>query len=242
MSFNHLENLIGKSVRINRGGPDSYSGKLLSIHSDYLVLQTEQSVLYINTSHVKSVTEMPGGSYKFDDYDPEYVSADNFHSLLQELRHKFVQIHGGGPEKIEGFLAEVNDDYLMVVVKNEIVRVPTFHIKSVSVSTKSNKSSSNRSGSNRSGDSGSGGDKSGNKSGSNRSGSNRSGGGHSGGGHSGGGGDKSGNRSHRSDGSRGDRKEHRSSDHKSRQNKNKRRRSNRRRSGNTGKRRTSGSR
>jgi len=211
MSFNHLENLIGKSVRINRGGPDSYSGKLLSIHSDYLVLQTEQSVLYINTSHVKSVTEMPGGSYKFDDYDPEYVSADNFHSLLQELRHKFVQIHGGGPEKIEGFLAEVNDDYLMVVVKNEIVRVPTFHIKSVSVSTKSNKSSSNRSGSNRSGGSGSGGD-------------------------------KSGNRSHRSDGSRGDRKEHRSSDHKSRQNKNKRRRSNRRRSGNTGKRRTSGSR
>jgi spore coat protein B len=239
MSFNHLENLIGKSVRINRGGPDSYSGKLLSIHSDYLVLQTEQSVLYINTSHVKSVTEMPGGSYKFDDYDPEYVSADNFHSLLQELRHKFVQIHGGGPEKIEGFLAEVNDDYLMVVVKNEIVRVPTFHIKSVSVSTKSNKSSSNRSGSNRSGGSGSGGDKSGNKSGS-KSGGNRSGGGHSGGGGSGG--DRSGNRSHRSDGSRGDRKEHRSSDHKSRQNKNKRRRSNRRRSGNTGKRRTSGSR
>jgi spore coat protein B len=234
MSFNHLENLIGKTVRINRGGPDSYSGKLLSIHSDYLVLQTEQSVLYINTSHVKSVTEMPGGSYKFDDYDPDYVSADNFHSLLQELRHKFVQIHGGGPEKIEGFLAEVNDDYLMVVVKNEIVRVPTFHIKSVSVSTKSNKSSSNRSGG-----SGSSGDKSGNKSG-NKSGSNQSGGSHSGGGGSGG--DKSGNRSHRSEGSRGDRKEHRSSDHKSRQNKNHRRRSNRRRSGNTGRKRTSGSR
>ncbi len=55
---NFLQSLIGKNVKINRGGPDSIQGKLLAVKSDFLVLSTNEGVVYVASSHVKSITEM----------------------------------------------------------------------------------------------------------------------------------------------------------------------------------------
>jgi len=181
-------NLVGHHVKINRGGPDSVEGTLIAVPGDYLVLSGADGVVYVNGSHVKSITE--GNRSQNRSRSVDFVSASSFQSLLSKLRLQFVQINRGGPEKTEGFLAEVNSDFLLLIVGREFVRVPLFHIKTISVT--SNKSGNNKSGSNNNNKSGgnkSGSNKSGNKSG-NRSGGRSGGksgsGGRSGGGRSGG--------------------------------------------------------
>ncbi|WP_068773610.1 hypothetical protein [Paenibacillus sp. FJAT-26967] len=134
MSANELgyvTNLIGEEVKVNRGGPDSITGKLIHVHSDYLTVQTNEGIVYINASHVKSVTE--GGSNNVYSDNPKSISAYDFYELLKKFHQKFVQINRGGPEKIEGVIAEVRKDYVVLVVKNEVVRILVFHIKSISL-------------------------------------------------------------------------------------------------------------
>jgi spore coat protein B len=153
MSMTYLEQLIGTEVKINRGGPDSIVGKLIAIQHDYLVLQTKDgTVVYVQFSHIKSISETKGNTSSGNRSNPTYIAAYSFHSLLQQLNHTFVQINRGGPEKIEGFIVDSSNDYLLLVSNNELVRTPIFHIKTINVlDKKGNKSSGNKSGSNKSG-------------------------------------------------------------------------------------------
>lgn len=125
----YLRNLIGKNVKINRGGPDSLEGRLIAVQSDYVVLQTKDGVIYINTSHVKSITELP--THKTKGWTPNYIVARNFLGVLRKLTKKFVQINSGGPEKVEGFIAEVSDDSVLLVDGQDLLQIPLFHIKTV---------------------------------------------------------------------------------------------------------------
>ncbi|WP_248929159.1 hypothetical protein [Paenibacillus hamazuiensis] len=156
----YLANAIGRGIRVNRSGPDSIEGKLLYVHHDYLVMQTNQGVVYVNGRHVKSFSEAnASGSYSGS---ARYVRAYNFNDLFLRLRHQHVCINGG-PEKVEGFILEAMDDNIVVLVNKQMVRIPVFHIKHVTVlSTNSSKGS------------GSGGNKNNSKSGSNQSGGNKS--------------------------------------------------------------------
>lgn len=194
-------NLIGRQVKINRGGPDMVEGQLVAIPADFMVVSTKDGIVYVNAVHVKSITETgqsggtTGNRSGNRSRSAAFITASSFRSLLSKLRHQFIQINRGGPEKIDGFLAEINSDSLLVVVNREIIRIPVFHIKTVNVSGKgknnngnSSKNGNNKSGNNKSGNK----NKSGNRS-NNRSG-NRSGGrsGNRSGSHSG---NRSGNRS-----------------------------------------------
>ncbi|WP_239615243.1 DUF2642 domain-containing protein [Cohnella mopanensis] len=169
--------LIGQQVRVNRGGPDSIEGVLIAIHGDYLVILSESTICYVNGAHVKSITEgsKSGGKSHGNGSGSRskggrsghksHISAPNFQGLLSRLRHKHVQINRGGPEKLEGFLAETSRDNILLIVDREFVRIPVFHIKNVSLSQKNQNSNNNNN------------NKNNNKSGSNRSGGkNRSGG------------------------------------------------------------------
>lgn len=159
-------NLVGRQVKINRGGPDMVEGRLVAIPADYLVVSTNDGIIYVNAAHVKSITEtgQTGGTAGNRSRSTSFITASSFSSLLSKLRHQFVQINRGGPEKIDGFLAEINSDSLLVVVNREIIRIPVFHIKTVNVSGKGN--NKNGSGNNKSGSSNKSSNKSNNKSGS----------------------------------------------------------------------------
>ncbi|NEW05430.1 hypothetical protein GK047_05285 [Paenibacillus sp. SYP-B3998] len=161
MSINYLNQLVGKEVRINRGGPDAIVGKLLSIQQDFLVLQAKDgSIVYIQFQHIKSISETKSNVSSSYSSHSHYETSHNFHSLLTRLNHSFVQINRGGPEKFDAFIVESSSDYLLLVVNNEVVRVPVFHIRSISVvgnqgskgnkSSSANKSSSNKNSSNKS--------------------------------------------------------------------------------------------
>src|SRR5690606_5896410 len=59
-----------------------------------------------------------------------------FDEVLHRLRQQFVQINQGGPEKVTGFVAEVGNSTLLLVANRDVMRIPLFHIKTVSLASR----------------------------------------------------------------------------------------------------------
>ncbi|BCB05921.1 hypothetical protein [Bacillus sp. KH172YL63] len=127
--------LLGKVVRVNRGGPESRTGMVLYAGEDHFALLTEkEGVVYFHGAHVKSITHnaKTGLPFKAVGKNNEFMKEDTFAGLVASLQYKWVTINRGGPEKIEGVLDNFTDDYLSLVVNEEVVRIAMFHVKSLS--------------------------------------------------------------------------------------------------------------
>ncbi|GAB2671292.1 hypothetical protein ACFQWB_13600 [Paenibacillus thermoaerophilus] len=167
----YCKELVGKHVKINRGGPDSMEGTLIDVGSDYVTVYGDEGVSYVHLQHVKSVTEHhSGGSKGHKSFAVKLVRADNFHDLLHKLKHKFVKVNRHGPEKCEGFLADINDDTITLVQNHDIIKIAVYHVKAVSLKFGGRKSDGSKGG-NKSGKN----DKDGNKSGKHDKSDNKSG-------------------------------------------------------------------
>ncbi|WP_051359475.1 hypothetical protein [Paucisalibacillus globulus] len=136
MNKDLLLSFVDRVVQIDRGGPESRVGKVLAVEEDHLVVLTENDgVIYYNTHHIKSITNNAKQGFEFGLDIPEnfnYLQASKFKDILNGLRHRWVQINRGGPEKLEGVLEEVTNDYVVVVAGEAIVRVSTFHLRNIS--------------------------------------------------------------------------------------------------------------
>jgi spore coat protein B len=54
-----IVNLVGKSIRLGRGGPDEQKGTLITVKDDYLTLYSNNGLLiHYPLYHLKSITEM----------------------------------------------------------------------------------------------------------------------------------------------------------------------------------------
>ncbi|NEN83638.1 hypothetical protein [Paenibacillus elgii] len=156
-----FKSLIGSEVKINRGGHDAITGKLIGVHSNYVALSSEDGAVYVNTTHVKSISQSPNQkSSGTNGSITTHIKASSFNALLHELRHNFVKINRGGPEKLEGIISDVTSDHAIVITNNELIRVPLFHIKSVTVGLKSRGNKNGNKSRNTNGNAKSGGNKS----------------------------------------------------------------------------------
>jgi len=129
-----MGSLVGKDVRFNRGGPDAISGKLLAVMNGYAVVLAKPSrqIVYVNSAHIKSISEGPGQHSSGGTAPQNYIRAGSFNALLRQFTHQFVQVNNGGPEKVEGFVVEVsNNNLLLVVNSREVSNIPVFHIRSI---------------------------------------------------------------------------------------------------------------
>jgi spore coat protein B len=130
--WDFLESLIGSYVKVNRGGPESQKGTIVSIGADYFLLQNEKGEHhYYQLRHLKSITQnaKDGGIGDFE-WSEEDI-AEDFETLLQGFKYRWVKINRGGPEKIEGILQDVSNDYVTLIIKEEVVLIALSHIKSV---------------------------------------------------------------------------------------------------------------
>ena len=145
-----LTSLVGKDVKVNRGGPESRTGRLLHGGADHFALLTEKDgVVYFNASHVKSISQNSRKEeVAFEDTTEEldYLKEDLFTTLLSSLKYQWVGINRGGPEKLEGVLEDVNEDFVTLVLSEEVVRLATFHIKSISYGVTVNKEEEEKTG------------------------------------------------------------------------------------------------
>ncbi len=150
-----MESLVGRSVRVDRGGPESRSGKLLSVQQDYFVLYCEnEGIVYYKKDHVKSlsldsreVSDVIEAPAEGEAPPPvlQYFEADSFTSVLQSMHLYSVQINRGGPEKIEGVIVDATDDEVTLIVGKEVVKILPFHIRNISYSAKNNSNEQNNS-------------------------------------------------------------------------------------------------
>ena len=111
--------LLNKVIKVDRGGPESNIGMLLSAEDDHFTVLTENDgVVYYRTQHNKSITHAAKDSLEFNTVIPEnfeFVQATNFDGILDSLYLHWVQINRGGPEKLEGVLDKHDADFLTII-------------------------------------------------------------------------------------------------------------------------------
>ncbi|GGJ66460.1 spore coat protein B [Anoxybacillus voinovskiensis] len=135
-----LKALIGKTVTVYRGGPESKTGKLVDVQADYLALVNENdaSIVYYALHHVQSMSEnaktnsLPSFSANFAAIEP--VRANSFYELLNNLVSNPIKVNQGGPESKQGTLLAVNDDHIVLFTEDDgVVFYHLQHIKSIYV-------------------------------------------------------------------------------------------------------------
>ncbi|WP_110112348.1 hypothetical protein [Bacillus sp. CGMCC 1.16541] len=134
-----LRPLVGKAVKVNRGGPESKSGMLLDLKQDYLALAVNGAshVSYYQLKHVKSVTEdskVNSGQGNSGAEGSVCLKEKSFVSLLKQLKSNMIQINQGGPEATKAFLIDVTDAYMIVLsLKDGISYFNIDQVKSVTL-------------------------------------------------------------------------------------------------------------
>ncbi|GAB6436704.1 spore coat protein B [Bacillus luti] len=130
--WDFLKDLVGSYVRVNRGGPESQKGTIISVCSDYFVLKNEKGELYYyQLRHLKSITKNTKESGPSDCEGSDCECAEDFEALLQSFKYCWVKINRGGPEKVEGILQDVSCEFVTLIIKEEIILIAIAHIKSV---------------------------------------------------------------------------------------------------------------
>lgn len=129
-----LSQMKRKMIQVDRGGPESRCGRLLAVKSDHLVLHCEdEGIIYYQTHHIKSLSLNTKDYSDEEEFEvPKFLDVENFNSVLQNMKERWVKINRGGPENIEGVLTDVWDDSFFVVVNNEVIRIFTFHVRNIS--------------------------------------------------------------------------------------------------------------
>jgi ribosome maturation factor RimP len=147
MNFDFMSESIGKTVRLERGGPDKLVGKLVAIMPDAIALETQnEGVVYVNSRHVKTISEsvIPevqistaapvDGAYPVleEEEQPPLLEAENFQDLLGKLKHRLIRINHGGPNSLQGVLIEIRPEAVTILHEmKDYVHYPVYHIKSV---------------------------------------------------------------------------------------------------------------
>ncbi len=138
---NQIKSLVYQGVKVNLGGPESRTGVLLAVGDDYLVLQGNTGeVIYYQQKHVKGVVKK-AKEIELNPYfiEQSYADGATFQEILGSLKYKWVKINRGGPESVEGLLSDVNEEYVTLVNRDEVIYVINFHIKNVNQIVKTNK-------------------------------------------------------------------------------------------------------
>ncbi|SFL54111.1 spore coat protein B [Paenibacillus sp. 1_12] len=147
--------LTGRIVRIDRGGPESKKGKLISAKDDHIVIDVEnEGMLYYKMDHIKSITldardvsDLTGVVLPEEQSVlPKFIDAEDLNSVMDNMKYRWVQINRGGPEKTEGVLIEATVDLVRMVVGNEVVHILPFHIRNISYGLKKNDQDNNKDG------------------------------------------------------------------------------------------------
>lgn len=135
-----LLSLVGKSIRVDRGGPESRVGMLLAVEGDYLVLYTkDDGVVYYNLQHIKSVTVDSKGLMNVEvPENVEFFQGTDFKNVISNFSNSWIKVNRGGPEALEGILKEVEatNDYITVFSKQDVVYLAMFHIRNISFGVK----------------------------------------------------------------------------------------------------------
>src|SRR4051794_24183696 len=106
MSLPSLEPMIGRVVKVYKGGPESRVGRLLAVNDDHLALHSEEDgVLYYSLRHIKSIAEdtkeIADGA---NGEEVEFMNHGSIEDLLEDLIGRNIRLDRGGGESRSGRL------------------------------------------------------------------------------------------------------------------------------------------
>ncbi len=134
----HVASLVGRHIRLGRGGPDERRGNLVAVRDDYLSLLSEDgSLVHYPLHHLRSITEIVAADS--EETNLTELSLENIPALpasLMELMTSFtglkIQVYDHGPETAAGIVFGVGNDFVKLITSpDEMVHYPFFHIRSV---------------------------------------------------------------------------------------------------------------
>lgn len=135
----YLTPFVGRDIKINRKGPNSFSGTLLHLGSDLLVMDIkDEGVVYVNLKHVKNIMLEAERKQVNPEERPSFCKANSFTQLLKNLQNSVIQVNRG-PEKVQGIVIDAQDEWISLSdPKQRLTLIPTFHIQNVSLDKQSN--------------------------------------------------------------------------------------------------------
>ncbi len=131
ISRKKVDSLVGLSIKVNIGGPESRDGHLLGATDEYLALLHKDVVVYYQLCHLKSVS-INSAKLSKRSHKKHFIDDCTLEELLKKLKHHKVKINRGGPESVEGVLSEIHKDHIELTVGDKILFITIHHIKSVS--------------------------------------------------------------------------------------------------------------
>ncbi|WP_153028303.1 hypothetical protein [Paenibacillus amylolyticus] len=144
MNGQGIRGLLGREVKVNRGA-EAVQGKLIDVRGDYMAVSCKKGCVYVNGLNVKSITDTGRSSGSSTPMNNP-IPSNSFLEVVQALRFRRVLINEGSRDEVEGILAEANQNQLIITTdRQEVVRIPTYHVKSICIVRGGNKSSGNKS-------------------------------------------------------------------------------------------------
>jgi spore coat protein B len=142
-----LAALVGKVLRIYKGGPESRVGKLIGVKTDYLLVDTEEDgLIYYTIDHIKSLVEDLNGAAKIPDkpadFYARFLAPLNLNEVLTGQKYELIRVDRGGPESRVGRLVAIGTDFFAILTKEDgLVYYQLSHVKSISEETNNNDNS-----------------------------------------------------------------------------------------------------
>ncbi|WNS74383.1 hypothetical protein RRV45_15890 [Bacillus sp. DTU_2020_1000418_1_SI_GHA_SEK_038] len=153
----HLTSLVGNEINILLSDGNSIEGVLAAIKNDYFVIETDKNIIYHNIKNMKGFTKSTKNSKNsksqkkkklkttfVTDYSSEGMT---LREVLENHQSKWISIDTDGNQNNKqgytGFLAEIGDDYIILVGKDAQVYLNISHINTIVKATESNTQSNN---------------------------------------------------------------------------------------------------
>lgn len=137
VGFGYLKKLLGNTVTVFKGGPHSDTGVLQAVRKDYLVLKTDvYGYVYYPVNHLKRVIDNTKKQAKTSEGALEEIASPDFPKTFQELVHslrmKPVKVNGGKHSANQGYLLDVNSEFMVLGSEKEgLIFYRLDHIKSL---------------------------------------------------------------------------------------------------------------
>ncbi|WP_019413703.1 hypothetical protein [Paenisporosarcina sp. TG20] len=149
-TFNELiVNFKNKEIRVFDNGSEVKEGYLMDIKDNFIVLYTERDgLLFLKEHYITSFSHDLANEVVNDGMEVNNslygneVDMELYHQLSSEtannpltcIEKHWVKINRKGLESLQGLVLENNEKYLILEVNNEIFKIPTYHVRSFSVS------------------------------------------------------------------------------------------------------------
>ncbi|MFC3884192.1 DUF2642 domain-containing protein [Bacillus songklensis] len=112
-----LQRYIGKYVEMEITGKTFFTGKLIDVGLDILVLYDGTQFMYIPLLHVHSVKEAYTDELDLENHDPPPLVHESesisYRKTLQYAKGRFVEIYVTGNKSLHGYVTSVLNDYFV---------------------------------------------------------------------------------------------------------------------------------